>query len=56
MASKPVAASGVDFDAQATRRRNVPSSTSGGIVNRIEADEKKTRQKKVSTSSHMRKT
>jgi dolichyl-phosphate-mannose-protein mannosyltransferase len=41
-------ASGADFNAQATRRRNVPStSTSGGLVNRVEADEKKTQVKKV---------
>lgn len=42
-------ASGADFDSQATRRRNVPStSPSGGIVNRVETDEKKTQVKQVS--------
>jgi dolichyl-phosphate-mannose-protein mannosyltransferase len=42
-------ASGADFDSQATRRRNVPStSPSGGLVNRVEIDEKKTQVKQVS--------
>ena len=42
-------ASGADFDSQATRRRNVPStSPSGGLVNRVEIDEKKTQAKQVS--------
>jgi dolichyl-phosphate-mannose-protein mannosyltransferase len=42
-------ASGADFDSQATRRRNVPStSPSGGLVNREEIDEKKTQVKQVS--------
>jgi dolichyl-phosphate-mannose-protein mannosyltransferase len=40
--------SGADFDAQATRRRNVPStSPNGGLVNRVEIDEKKTQAKQV---------
>lgn len=45
MASPTVGfASGADHDAQATRRRNVPSSaTNGGLVNKIEIDEKKTK-------------
>ena len=49
MASKDAGvASGADFDAQATRRRNVPStSPSGGLVNRVEVDEKKTQVKKA---------
>jgi hypothetical protein len=43
-------ASGADFDAQATRRRNVPStSPNGGLVNRVEIDEKKTQVKQVSS-------
>lgn len=42
-------ASGADFDSQATRRRNVPStSPSAGLVNPIEIDEKKTQVKQVS--------
>ncbi|TAQ84911.1 hypothetical protein B7494_g6761 [Chlorociboria aeruginascens] len=42
-----VIASGADFDAQAIRRRNVPStSPNGGLVNRVEIDEKKTQAKK----------
>ncbi len=42
-------ASGADHDAQAIRRRNVPSTASGGgIVDRVELDEKKTQVKKVS--------
>jgi dolichyl-phosphate-mannose-protein mannosyltransferase len=42
-------ASGADFDSQATRRRNVPStSPSEGLVNRVEIDEKKTQVKQVS--------
>jgi len=42
-------ASGADLDSQATRRRNVPStSSSGGLVNRVELDEKKTQIKQVS--------
>jgi dolichyl-phosphate-mannose-protein mannosyltransferase len=41
-------ASGADYEAQATRRRNVPSTApSGGLVNRVEVDEKKTQVKKV---------
>ena len=45
---KGAVASGLDFDAQATRRRNVPStSPNGGLVNRVEIDEKKTQVKKV---------
>lgn len=44
---KSAVASGADFD-QATRRRNVPStSANGGLVNRVELDEKKTVVKKV---------
>jgi hypothetical protein len=41
--------SGADFDSQATRRRNVPStSPSGGLVNQVEIDEKKTQVNQVS--------
>jgi dolichyl-phosphate-mannose-protein mannosyltransferase len=44
-------ATGADFDAQATRRRNVPStSPTGGLVNRVETDEKKTQIKQVSSN------
>jgi dolichyl-phosphate-mannose-protein mannosyltransferase len=52
MASEKAAvASGADFD-QATRRRNVQStSPGGGIVDRVEIDEKKTRVKKVNSHS-----
>jgi dolichyl-phosphate-mannose-protein mannosyltransferase len=47
--AKGAVASGADFDAQATRRRNVPStSPNGGSVNRVEIDEKKTQAKQVS--------
>jgi dolichyl-phosphate-mannose-protein mannosyltransferase len=43
-----VVATGADYD-NATRRRNVPStSANGGSVNRVELDEKKTQVKKVS--------
>jgi dolichyl-phosphate-mannose-protein mannosyltransferase len=49
MASSTGIASGADFDSQTTRRRNVPStSSSGGLVNRVELDEKKTQTKQVS--------
>jgi dolichyl-phosphate-mannose-protein mannosyltransferase len=48
---KGAVASGADFD-QATRRRNVPStSPNSGLVNRVEVDDKKTRVKKVSCCS-----
>ena len=49
MASEKIAvASGADFD-QATRRRNVPStSPNSGLVDKVEVDDKKTRVKKVS--------
>lgn len=41
-------ATGADQDVQAIRRRNVPSTTAnGGLVNRVELDEKKTQLKKV---------
>ena len=44
-------ASGADFSAEATRRRNVPSaSPNGGMVNRVEIDEKKTQAKQVGSS------
>lgn len=47
MASTKGAASGADFD-QTVRRRNVPSTTpNGGLVDRVEIDEKKTQVKKV---------
>ena len=48
MASKQGAvASGADYD-QAIRKRNVPSTTAnGGLVDRVELDEKKTQVKKV---------
>ena len=52
---KGAVASGADFDAQATRRRNVPStSPNGGLVNRVEIDEKKTQAKQVSSLSFLR--
>jgi dolichyl-phosphate-mannose-protein mannosyltransferase len=39
-------ASGLDFDSQSTRRRNVPStSPNGGQVNNVEIDNKKTQAK-----------
>lgn len=42
--------SGLDSETQATRRRNVPStSPNGGMVDRIEVDEKKIQRKKVSS-------
>jgi len=45
---KGVLASGLESDSQATRRRNVPSTSSnGGMVNRVEIDDKKTQIKKV---------
>ena len=48
---KGAVASGADFDAQAARRRNVPStSPNGGLVNRVEIDEKKRQVKQVSHS------
>lgn len=47
---KGAVTSGADFD-QATRRRNVPStSPNGGLVDRVEIDDKKTQVKKVSPS------
>jgi dolichyl-phosphate-mannose-protein mannosyltransferase len=47
---KGAVATGADHDSQATRRRNVPSSSSpaGELVNRVEIDEKKTQIKQVS--------
>jgi dolichyl-phosphate-mannose-protein mannosyltransferase len=46
---KGAVASGLESDNQSTRRRNVPStSPNGGMVNRVEIDEKKTQIKKVS--------
>ncbi len=48
MASEKAAASGLDLETQATRRRNVPStSPNGGLVNRVEIDDKKAQVKKV---------
>jgi len=45
--TKEAVASGADFD-QVTRRRNVPSTTTnGGLVDRVEIDEKKTQVKQV---------
>jgi dolichyl-phosphate-mannose-protein mannosyltransferase len=45
---KGVLASGLESDSQSTRRRNVLStSSSGGMVNREEIDDKKTQAKKV---------
>lgn len=42
-------ATGADFDSQATRRRNVLStSPGGGLVNQVEIDEKKAQVKQVS--------
>lgn len=47
---KGALASGLDAETQAARRRNVPSnSPNGGIVDRIEVDDKKTQKKKVSS-------
>jgi hypothetical protein len=47
MASTKGAATGADFD-QSVRRRNVPSTApNGGVVDRVEVDEKKTQVKKV---------
>ncbi|KAN0110285.1 glycosyltransferase family 39 protein [Hyaloscypha variabilis] len=44
---KGVLASGLESDSQATRRRNVPSTSSNfGMVNRVEIDDKKTQIKK----------
>ncbi|KAE9372124.1 glycosyltransferase family 39 protein [Stipitochalara longipes BDJ] len=44
---KGVLASGLESDSQSTRRRNVPSTSSnGGMVNRVEIDDKKTQIKK----------
>jgi dolichyl-phosphate-mannose-protein mannosyltransferase len=49
MASEKATVSGLDSETQATRRRNVPSNApNGGLVNRIEIDDKKTQVKKVS--------
>jgi hypothetical protein len=46
---KGVLASGLEPDSQSTRRRNVPStSANGGMVNRVEVDDKKEQVKKVS--------
>jgi dolichyl-phosphate-mannose-protein mannosyltransferase len=46
---KGAVASGLETDNQSTRRRNVPSTSSnGGMVNRVEVDDKKTQIKKVS--------
>lgn len=48
---KSAAISGADYETQSVRRRNVPSSTgNGGMVDRIEVDEKKTRVKKSAPS------
>jgi dolichyl-phosphate-mannose-protein mannosyltransferase len=45
---KGVLASGLESDSQSTRRRNVPSTApNGGMVNRVEIDDKKTQTKKV---------
>ncbi len=49
---KEAIASGLDAETQAARRRNVPSnSPNGGLVDRIEVDDKKTQKKKVCTYS-----
>ena len=46
---KGAVASGLDAETQATRRRNVPSnSPNGGLVDRVEIDDKKIQKKKVS--------
>ena len=46
---KGVVASGLESDSQSTRRRNIPStSPNGGMVNKVEVDDKKTQIKKVS--------
>jgi dolichyl-phosphate-mannose-protein mannosyltransferase len=43
---KGAVASGLDFDSQSTRRRNVPStSPNGEQVNKVEIDNKKTQAK-----------
>jgi hypothetical protein len=45
---KAAVASGLDNESQATRRRNVPSSTTNGdVANKVEIDNKKTTAKKV---------
>jgi dolichyl-phosphate-mannose-protein mannosyltransferase len=45
---KGVLASGLESDSQSTRRRNVLSTSPiGGMVNRVEIDDKKTQIKKV---------
>jgi len=45
---KGVLASGLESDSQSTRRRNVPSTApNGGMVDRVEIDDKKTQIKKV---------
>jgi len=45
---KGAVASGLDAETQATRRRNVPSnSPNGGLVDRVEIDDKKIQKKKV---------
>jgi dolichyl-phosphate-mannose-protein mannosyltransferase len=47
--NKAAVTTGADHDVQATRRRNVPSTpANGGLVNRVEVDEKKRQVKKVS--------
>ena len=52
---KGAVVSGADFDTQATRRRNVPStSPNSGLVNRVEIDEKKTQAKQVSNCLRLR--
>lgn len=48
MASEKATVSALDSETQATRRRNVPStSPNGGLVNRVEIDDKKTQVNKV---------
>jgi dolichyl-phosphate-mannose-protein mannosyltransferase len=49
-AEKSAAASGLDFETQSTRRRNVPSATHNGATpNKEEVDEKKTQGKSEQT-------
>lgn len=51
MASNKGAATGADFD-QSLRKRNVPSTApNGGLVDRVEVDDKKTQVIKVCQSN-----
>jgi dolichyl-phosphate-mannose-protein mannosyltransferase len=53
---KGVLASGLESDSQSIRRRNVLStSPDGGMVNRVEIDDKKTQIKKVRAGKFLEK-